>query len=261
MRSSLITNLRQGLAVGATLVLLLVPVAIAYRVPVAGPPADPAITTLVPAPARAATLPQTTRYADFGSHVPSSDARRLADWIADSADNANTEFFVIDKRDARLYVFDRDARLMASSAVLLGAASGDDSVPGIGNRPIAQISLAERTTPAGRFVAQRGHNTNGEDIVWIDYDAAVSMHRVRSADPRERRLLRLATPEVTDNRISYGCVNVPATFYEVHVRPRFAVDDALVYVLPEVKSLRQVFGSYDVAPPAGTIHHSMKNPK
>ena len=36
----------------------------------------------------------------------------------------------------------------------------------------------ERTTPAGRFVAERGQNLRGEDVVWIDYDAAVLMHRV-----------------------------------------------------------------------------------
>ena len=199
------------------------------------------------------------RYADFGSHTPAYDVRQLADWIADAGDNADAVFFVIDKRDARLYAFDRDARLLASTAVLLGAARGDDSVPGIGTRPIAMIDAHERTTPAGRFVAQRGHNTQGEDVVWVDYDAAISMHRVRTANPTERRLERLATPDVTDNRISYGCVNVPAAFYDAHVRPRFAAATALVYVLPEVKPLHQVFGSYDVVPRTGTISSSVEN--
>ena len=55
-------------------------------------------------------------------------------------------------------VFDGDARLIGSSPVLLGGTPGDDSVPGIGTRPIAQVLPQERTTPAGRFVAERGRN-------------------------------------------------------------------------------------------------------
>lgn len=204
----------------------------------------------VHAPYTFATLKTPSQYsqtlADFGSVSPSKDARRLADWVAHTQDNGGTQFMIVDKRNAYVYVFDGAAKLRAASPVLLGAAKGDDSVPGIGSRPISQVRPEERTTPAGRFVAERGRNHQGEDIVWIDYDAAVSMHRVRANNPAERRLERLATPSITDNRISYGCINVPAAFYESHIRPTVAKQRAIVYVLPEVKSLQQVFGSLDV---------------
>ncbi len=255
MNSTIVSGSRQSVGLGSALGLIVFLAVFAYRPADANPPAGPAKAAV------RASASHTPRYANFGSHLPTRDVRRLADWIADSGDNESTGFFLVDKRGARLYAFDRDARLTAASAVLLGAARGDDSVPGIGSRPIASIKPAERTTPAGRFVAQRGHNTNGDDIVWIDYDSAVSMHRVRSANPRERRLERLASPTAADKRISYGCVNVPAAFYDAYVGPAFAANTALIYVLPEVKSLHQVFGSYDVAPPAGTIHHTMKNPE
>ena len=39
-------------------------------------------------------------------------------------------------------------------------------------------------------------------MVWVDYDAAVSMHRVRTTNAAERRLARLASPGIDDNRIS-----------------------------------------------------------
>lgn len=52
----------------------------------------------------------------------------------------------------------------------------------------------ERTTPAGRFLAEAGRNADGDDIFWVDYDVAVSMHRVRAHVPAERRLQRLASP-------------------------------------------------------------------
>ena len=128
---------------------------------------------------------------------------------------------------------------------------GDDSAAGIGSRPVNQVRPGERTTPTGRFVAERGRNTPGEDVIWVDYDAAVSMHRVRAVNPKERRLERLATPAINDNRISYGCINVPAAFYEAHIRPLFATRRAVVYVLPEIKPVQQVFGSYDIAAPRG----------
>ena len=181
-------------------------------------------------------------HADFKAEAPSPAVRHLADWVAVSNDNGDAEFVIVDKKTATVYVFDSTATLTGSTPVLLGAALGDDSVPGIGERPIADVKFEERTTPAGRFVGERGRNVQGEDVVWVDYDAAVSMHRVRANNPTERRLERLATLSADDNRISYGCINVPAAFYDAQIRPIFAKRTAVVYVLPEVKSLQQVFG-------------------
>lgn len=195
--------------------------------------------------------PGKTRTADFGTETASLDARRMADWIAASNDNAGKAFVIVDKKSARLHAFDSNARLLASTPVLLGAARGDDSAPGIGSRRVEDIRMKDRTTPAGRFIAEPGHNALGEDVVWVDYDAAVSMHRVRTANPRERRLERLATPAIDDNRVSYGCINVPVAFYERHIAPAFATQRGLVYVLPETKALRQVFDAYQ--PPHVTL--------
>ncbi|MDM0122025.1 L,D-transpeptidase [Variovorax arabinosiphilus] len=150
-----------------------------------------------------------------------------------TGDNRHQPFALIDKKKARLLIYDANGSLMASSPVLLGLARGDVSVPGIGERPIAQILPHERTTPAGRFVSEPGRNTAGEDIVWVDYDAAISMHRVRATNKAERRLQRLASPSAHDNRISYGCINVPAAFYDTQVKPVLGTRRGLVYVLPE----------------------------
>jgi hypothetical protein len=125
--------------------------------------------------------------------------------------------------------------------VLIGAAIGDDTVPGIGDRPLDKVMEQEKTTPAGRFLAERGHDTRGEDVVWVDYDAAVSMHRVLTTNKKERRLERLATPTTADNRISFGCINLPKAFYEEYVAPIFAQHRAVVYILPDVKRLEDVF--------------------
>jgi hypothetical protein len=187
------------------------------------------------------------RRADFGGREASPQVRHVADWVAHSGDNGDAEFLLLDKAQATLYVFDVQARLRDATPVLLGLARGDRSVEGIGTRPIAEVRPHERTTPAGRFIAERGRNATGEDVIWVDYDLALSMHRVRATQPKERRLQRLASRTAADNRISYGCINVPVAFYEAVVKPTFASRRAIVYVLPEEQSAEQVFGSYDVA--------------
>jgi hypothetical protein len=198
------------------------------------------------APAQPAAKPP--RFAHVGAVKISPEARFIADWAADSDDAGGMPFVIIDKKRAHVYVFDGDARLLDSSPVLLGSAAGDDTAPGVGDKPLSQVKAEERTTPAGRFVGERGHNARGEDVVWVDYDAAVSMHRVLTTNAAERRAERLATPTIDDNRVSFGCVNVPVAFYEKFIRPTFAERKAIIYVLPDTKPLQQVFhNAYDVA--------------
>ena len=171
-----------------------------------------------------------------------SAAGSLWQRVMAQADHAQHPFVILDKRAAKVFVFNGQGALQGESLVLLGLAVGDDSVPGVGQKAIADIRPAERTTPAGRFAAEPGRNHEHEDIVWIDYDAAVSMHRLRaSAEPRERRPQRLASESVADNRISYGCVNVPPAFYDAHIRPTLGQGGGVVYVLPETRSLVKQF--------------------
>lgn len=179
--------------------------------------------------------------ADFGKTKASNQARQLAQWVMAGWDHGGRPFAILDKRQAQVFVFNADGTLKAATPVLLGYAAGDDSVAGIGLRPIAEVRPSERTTPAGRFVAQPGKNALKEDVLWVDYDAAVSMHRVRVTNPAERRLERLATPTPKDNRISFGCINMPVKFFEHELWPTFGKRGGIVYVLPEKKTLEQTF--------------------
>ncbi len=216
-------------------------------------PQRPPPDSIAPEPNAAA--PAQHASAKRAGHWPVPRAvRSLADQVLASADNEARPFVIVDKRHARVHAVGADGRLIGSTPVLLGAARGDDSVPGIGERPIRLIQPFERTTPAGRFVAAAGVNTRGEDIVWVDYDAAVSMHRVRVVDPKERRLQRLASPSAADNRISYGCINVPVGFYDDVIAPMFRGGEHAVYVLPEVKPVHQVF-AFGRGTPVATGRH------
>ncbi len=172
----------------------------------------------------------------------SQDARDVLSWVRQSGNNARLPFVLVDKRRAAVHVFDAAGVRQASSPALLGLARGDHSVPGIGERPMSQIAPHERTTPAGRFASEPGRNLQGEDIVWIHYDDAVSLHRVRPSHPAERRLQRLATGTAADNRISFGCVNLPVSFYDRFVAPTLGQRPGVVYVLPETQPVAEFFG-------------------
>jgi hypothetical protein len=136
--------------------------------------------------------------------------------------------------------------LRGSAPALLGLAHGDDSVPGIGERKLSTILPGERTTPAGRFVASLDRNLHGGEILWVDYENAISLHPVITSNVQERRAERLATPSPLDNRISYGCINVPAAFFMGVVSAAFKGTNGIVYVLPETRSAQRQFGLYDV---------------
>lgn len=228
-RAEISAGLRQGLLFGAAALVLTLP------------PATVATSQLHSSQLASDSSAAGRSSADFAFHSPSADARLVANWVTQAQDNRRLPFVILDKREAMVFVFDANGRIIDASPVLLGAAVGDDSVAGIGERPIDQVHPSERTTPAGRFVSQPGKNASGESVVWVDYSAAVSMHRVRLVDAKERRLERLASPDPAQRRISYGCINVPVAFYDSVIWPVIGTARGVVYVLPETRTVREVF--------------------
>jgi hypothetical protein len=184
------------------------------------------------------------RRANFEGEHKSRNAQRVADWVVHSGDNRGMPFVIVDKMDAKVFVFGANGQIRGAAPALLGLARGDDSMPDIGNQKLSDIRPEERTTPAGRFVASLGYNFHGKDVLWVDYDLAISLHRVITSNPTEHRLQRLATPTPLDNRISYGCINVPEKFYNNVVSPAFAETYGIAYVLPESRSNSEIFASY-----------------
>ncbi|MDP3856360.1 MAG: hypothetical protein Q8Q73_01215 [Stagnimonas sp.] len=196
------------------------------------------VAVVMPAAAQPAGKP------DFGAQHASEDARFVVDWVMGSADHRGLPFAVVDKKDARIYVFAGDGRLSGAAPALLGQAVGDESAPDVGAHTQAgEVPMPERTTPAGRFVSQPGRNLDGEHVVWVDYAAALAIHRMRPGASYRSREARLASATPGDNRASLGCVVVPEAFYEGVVQPLLGHRRAVVYVLPETRSVRDVFGA------------------
>jgi hypothetical protein len=186
--------------------------------------------------------------ADFRQERASHDARQVAEWVIETGDHHAGDgrllpFSILDKKDARVFVFKADGHLVGAAPALLGLGRGDVALPGIGARELSAIAPKDRVTQAGRFVAEIGADSHGEDVLWLDYEGALAMHRVIATNPKERRLHRLATPTPLDNRISWGCINLPVKFYEKVVQPTFIGTKGIVYVMPENRQPRDFFVS------------------
>jgi hypothetical protein len=186
------------------------------------------------------------KHANFKLEPASQESRDFADWIMDSGDNLNMPFLIIDKKQAKVYVFDTNGQLRGAAPALIGLARGDNSIPGIGKMALSSIKPTDRTTPAGRFIAALGRDTHNKEILWVDYDLGIALHRVVTTQPKERRLQRLDSKDPLEHRISYGCINVPIKFYDKVVSPSFTGTNGVVYVLPDTRLVKEVFGSYNV---------------
>jgi len=173
---------------------------------------------------------------------PSADATRVADWVAGSSDNHALPYVIIDKATASLFLFDAKGKPLGAAPVLIGIARGDDATPGIGSKNLAEIGPAEKTTPAGRFLAKYGLAAGKQRVLWVDYSTSVALHPIPpGANKKERRRQRMLSPGAEDNRITFGCINVTAAFYAKSLRPAFQKKGGYVYILPDTKPLEEVF--------------------
>ena len=193
---------------------------------------SPALAAAPKAAASAKPAPETPR---------SPDARRVIDWIAATGDNHGLPYAIVDKQAAHVFLFDARGKALADAPVLIGIATGDDATPGVGKKSLAEIGPAEKTTPAGRFLAKFGLAAGKQRVLWVDYATSVAMHTIPKGNPKEKRRERMLSPTIDDNRITFGCINVPIAFYNRGLRPQFLKKGGYVYVLPDTKPLEAVF--------------------
>ena len=209
-------------------------------------------TMIVPAPAMAQDKPTGEAVAqpdaDDVAGQRSADAIRVADWIAASGDNGALPYIIVDKNAAAAFLFDATGKAIAHAPVLIGIAPGDDATPGVGNKSLAEIGPAEKTTPAGRFLAKFGLAAGKQRVLWVDYATSVAMHTIPPGNPKEKRRDRTLSSTIEDNRITFGCINVPKIFYRKGVEPLFRKKGGYVYVMPDSKPVEEVFPRLRVQP-------------
>ena len=175
----------------------------------------------------------------------SAELQRVARWVTDSGDNVGLPYLLIDKANAQVFAFNRTGQLQGTAPVLLGMARGDRLLAA-NNANMAAMSPQVRITPAGRFVSRLAIDSQGKELLVLDYEASISLHPMVKGTPAERRAERLKSATVEDNRISFGCINVPPTFYQTIVSPAFTATKGVVYVLPETGPASALFGIHPV---------------
>jgi len=167
----------------------------------------------------------------------------LAGWIVASKDSQGYPFAIMDKAAAQVLVFGSDGKLRGAAPALFGSAIGDQSAPGVAKLALSAIPGHERTTPAGRFVGGYGPSVDAGRVLWVDYDSAVSLHPLPPGTQAEKRAERLASASPDDNRITHGCINVSAGFYEQIVHPTFG-KGGVFYILPDKDSIAETFPEF-----------------
>ena len=193
-----------------------------------------ALVALVCALALAVPLAAAAPATPFAARGMADEVGRFAALVISTDDHDGRPFAIVDKKHARIHVFDAAGRWRGTSPVLLGQTPGDGSAPDVGdNTQHGFVPVAERTTPAGRFLAEPGRNLTGEHVVWVDYDAAFAIHRLRPGRSHAIRVARLASPSPDGRRLSLGCVVVPVKFYLGVVAKLLGKGASVVYVLPE----------------------------
>lgn len=173
---------------------------------------------------------------------------RVADWVAGAKDNHGLPYAIVDKPSATLTLYNARGKQIAHVPALIGIAPGDDASPGIGAKKLAEIGPAEKTTPAGRYLAKFGVPFRGERVLWVDYATSVAIHSIPGdAAKSEKRRDRMLSPTPDDNRITFGCINVPRAFYANILRPLFQRKGGYVYITPDVTPIEAVFPRLRVA--------------
>lgn len=197
------------------------------------------------AAAQTVELPSLEDAADMTAEAAAPEleyAAMVHDWVVALGDNQGRPFIIIDKVGATVSLYDSTGQLEGMAPALLGSAHGDESLPGIGDRELSNISPEDRTTPAGRFEATLGRALGMPRVLWVDYNSAVALHPVIRGRPTDHRADRLKSSTPLDNRITYGCINVPKTFFNNVLLPALGgAAGAVVYTLPEEKTLREAF--------------------
>ena len=180
----------------------------------------------------------------------SQQVKDTASHVVQTKDNGGKPFIVADKMSGNITLFDANGKVLTTAPALYGSEVGDT------------LQGTNRQTPAGRFtltyskedktlgdmqvldgVSMQDGNTN---YVW-------AIHRV--INPKgENRLKRLSSKTASDNRISDGCINVPAGFFNKHLNQQF---DGVLYVLPETANFNgTMFNNTTVSDRASTTEQS-----
>ncbi|MBN2785316.1 MAG: hypothetical protein JXR25_10840 [Pontiellaceae bacterium] len=165
----------------------------------------------------------------------------VAAWVRKTGDNQKYPFIILDKKIARIFVYSVEGELVGDAPALLGMSAGDILPDGIAGKPLSKIPEKDRITQAGRFFARKGYDNHDKVVLWVDFPTQLAIHEVVNV-PGQRRLERLNSPTPKDNRVSWGCINVPVVFFQTSLMGTLSSGKGYVYILPELLPVGDYFG-------------------
>lgn len=160
----------------------------------------------------------------------SNTASAVRAWVQETKDNRGHKYIIADKVSGEMHIMDSRGNVLATMPALYGTQKGDAAAPG--QTPAGIFTLQQRHDVASSFggdVQQFAEHSDGS--IW-------AIHRVLTSNPKQMRQARLNSPTAEDNRISLGCINVPADMYNKYLKNGFK---GKLYVIPEQRPLGEVF--------------------
>lgn len=157
--------------------------------------------------------------------------------MAATAQISGKGFIIADKPNGMIHVFDKDGNVIAQDTALYGRDVGDV----LGSA--SSLEGGKKVTPAGKYALEAVKLRDGGtyaggytlDLVGTnDGTGTIAIHAAYLGNVNEKRLERLASPDVKDNRVSYGCINTShKTFLDKIIPNINKLDGGMVFVLPD----------------------------
>jgi hypothetical protein len=125
---------------------------------------------------------------------------------------SNQPVIVIDKQLASISVYQPSVNTVVKSPVLLGKVKSDV----LDMNSLKKGAKANNITPAGDFVIKKANSSQLKSPVLVfvkGQNAVIAVHPVWLGNPKQKRLDRLNSSSVDDNRITSGCVNILADYF------------------------------------------------
>lgn len=195
---------------------------------------------------------------DFKGAAASDEVRLVAAWIRRDNKHKGQPFIIAAKADGLLFAFNESGKLLARTPALFGAMYSDVLTEKQADKTLDEVLESDKITPAGVFPSTAYLSPSyGESVRFAGYaHTNLLIHRA----PDAKRLKRLQSATISDNRITFGCINALPEFVDRVLLPHFS-QTSTVFVLPETQSAALFFAISDagcLAPQAanGAAHAS-----
>jgi len=159
-------------------------------------------------------------------------AQMVYENMAPTAKASGKGFGIVDKVNGAIHFFNNDGSLLVQGPALMGKDAGD---------VLGKSSLegGPKITPAGRFTLEVSkddfYGTSFNLLETFDSTGYVAIHPVYLGNLKENRLGRLQSPEATDNRVSYGCINTTKEMFVDKLAPNAdSLNGGMLLIMPDV---------------------------